>query len=109
MGLFQVMGFHFEADENPYDAQTNAQRALLLMGELLAEAHGDLGLAFAGYNGGAGMMYSPPDQWPAETQVYQYWAGGIYEEAELGFEESPTLLDWLDAGGRTLCQFDNSP
>ncbi len=103
-GLFQVMGLHFEEGEDPYDPDTNAQRGLLVLGDLLASVNGDTGLAFAAYNGGPSVLLMTPAEWPSETQDYQYWASGIYEEAERGLEQSPTLQDWLNAGGSSLCE-----
>lgn len=103
MGLFQVVEIHFEEGEDPYDPETNAYRAMLFLGDLLASVNGDTGLAFAAYNGGPGVLTITPAEWPAETQDYQFWASGIYEEAERQFEESPTLQAWLAAGGSGLC------
>ncbi|NDJ53934.1 MAG: transglycosylase SLT domain-containing protein [Chloroflexi bacterium] len=103
-GLFQVLPLHFtEADGDHFDPATNAHRGLLFFGELLAQANGDYTLAFVGYNGGPSRMFLPPDQWPQETRDYQFWASGIFEEAELGLDSSPTLDAWLNAGGRSLC------
>jgi hypothetical protein len=104
VGLFQVLRFYFEKGEDPFDPDTNARHAMLLLGELLASANGDTGLTFAGYNGGASMLLISPGEWPLETQNYQFWASGIYEEAEMGLEQSPTLQDWLNAGGSLLCE-----
>lgn len=102
-GLFQVMPLHFQAGEDAFEPDTNAGRGMLYLGEMLASANGDTGLAFAAYNGGPSMLYTSPVQWPTETQNYQFWATGIYEDAELGLQESPTLGDWLNAGGYGLC------
>ncbi len=102
-GLFQVMPLHFDPDEDATDPDTNAGRALLFFGEMLATVNGDEGLAFAAYNGGPSVIYASPAQWPQETQDYQFWASGIYEDAELGLSESPTLQAWLEAGGSSLC------
>ena len=104
IGLFQVLPLHFEEGEDPLDPDINAGRALLYLGELLATTNGDPGLSFAAYNGGQSMLYTSPADWPTETQNYQYWASGIYEDAESGLQESPTLADWLDAGGASLCE-----
>lgn len=103
-GLFQVVGLHFADDEDPFDPQTNALRGLSYFAEVYAQANGDLGLALAAYNGGPGLIGVSPADWPDETQAYQFWGSGIYEEAELGLPESPTLQDWLDAGGDVLCE-----
>jgi len=103
MGLFQVMPLHFEEDEAPLDPQINALRGLSFFSEMLASANGDVGLAFAAYNGGQAVFYTSPTEWPAETQYYQYWGSGIYEEAESSLRQSPTLIEWLEAGGAALC------
>ena len=103
-GLFQMVPLYFAAGENPFDPDTSARRALEHFNELLAIVNGDLGLAFATYNGGTSILTLSPAEWPEETQRYQFWAGGIYEEAELGLSESPSLMDWLDNGGIYLCE-----
>jgi hypothetical protein len=51
-GLFQVMPFHFVAGENPQDPDTNAARGLKYFTDRLVQTNGDVGRAFAGYNGG---------------------------------------------------------
>jgi hypothetical protein len=102
-GLFQVVPLHFEEGEDPFDPDVNAGRGLLYFGEMLAAANGDVGLAYAAYNGGPSVLVSSPSDWDSETQNYQYWSSGIYEEAEGGFRESPTLIEWLEAGGASLC------
>lgn len=102
-GLFQVTNEHWQPGDDPFDPQTNAQRALTYFSEMYAESNGDLGKTFAAYNAGPWVIDASPAEWPDETQVYQFWATGIFEEAERGFSESPTLLDWLDAGGSDLC------
>src|SRR5512141_1497922 len=48
MGLFQVMPFHFNAYENPYDPETNALRGLSYLSRSLGNAGGDVRLALAG-------------------------------------------------------------
>ncbi len=103
MGLFQVLALHFEEGEDPFDPDTNAHRGLQYFIEMYALANGDLGLTFAAYNGGPAILEQSPSEWPSETQAYQYWGSGIFEETERGFTESPTLLDWLAAGGESLC------
>lgn len=103
-GLFQVLPLHFAEGEDPFDPETNARRGLEYFAEMLATANGDPGLAFAAYNGGPSVFYASPAEWPRETQDYQFWGSGIYEEAEMNLRESPTLLEWLSAGGASLCQ-----
>lgn len=102
-GLFQVTDDHLQPGDDPFDPETNAQRALTYFGEMYAASNGDLGETFAAYNAGPWVIDSSPSEWPDETQTYQFWATGIFEEAERGFSESPTLLDWLSAGGSNLC------
>jgi hypothetical protein len=103
-GLFQVPAASFEPGEDPFSPETNALRGLTAFTQILANANGDLGLSFAAYNGGPSIFYTSPAEWPKETQLYQYWGGGIYDEAEMGLSESPTLEEWLDKGGSDLCQ-----
>jgi hypothetical protein len=103
VGLFQVLPIHFQAGEDGFNPDTNAGRGLIYLGQQLASVNGDPGLAFAAYNGGPSVITSSPAEWAQETQDYQFWASGIYEEAEMGLVESPTLLAWLDAGGASLC------
>ncbi len=103
-GLFQVPLDRFQPGEDPLSPEANALRGLTTFAQMLASANGDLGLAFAAYNGGPSIFYTSPAQWPKETQVYQYWGGGIYDDAEMGLSESPTLQEWLDKGGHDLCQ-----
>lgn len=102
-GLFQVMPFHFTAGENPLDPETNARRGLSFLADLLEQTQGNSGLAFAGYNGGPGAAFSSMDRWADETQHYFYWSTNIYREAKTA-GGSPTLEEWLDAGGATLCR-----
>ncbi len=103
-GLFQVPADSFQPGEDPLTPETNAMHGLTTFAQMLANANGDLGLSFAAYNGGPSIFYTSPAEWPKETQVYQYWGGGIYDEAEMGLSESPTLQEWLDKGGSDLCQ-----
>jgi hypothetical protein len=102
-GLFQVMPFHFEAGEDMLDVPTNARRGLdYLLGSLdLADGH--VGLALAGYNGGHGVIARGWATWTPETRRYYYWGARIYSEAVSGMAASPTLQEWLDAGGANLC------
>ncbi|MBN2388762.1 MAG: transglycosylase SLT domain-containing protein [Anaerolineales bacterium] len=102
-GLFQVMPYHFAAGENPYDPATNALRGLDYLRRSLATAGGDPRLAFAGYNGGIGVIGRWESSWASETQRYTYWGNGIYAEAASGAESSDRLQEWLSAGGTSLC------
>jgi len=103
-GLFQVMPFHFEAGEDSFEPQTNAARGLAYYAERLVQTNGDIGRAFAGYNGGHVAAAGNWDSWAAETQSYYIWATGLYEDAKAGFAESTTLQRWLSAGGASLCR-----
>lgn len=100
-GLFQVMPFHFAAGEVMQDVETNALRGLTYLKEGLVLANGDVGLALAGYNGGHGVITSRA--FASETQRYYYWGSGIYAEASANTGASPTLAEWLAAGGSALC------
>lgn len=102
-GLFQVMPFHFSAGEDSLDPDTNARRGLNYFAERLVQTGGDVGRAFAGYNGGQRAAASSWEQWHPETQRYYVWTTGIYDEIQQGLDESPTLQRWLQAGGASLC------
>jgi hypothetical protein len=103
MGLFQVMPFHFTAEEAPFEPDTNAARGIAYLAGGLEISSGHAGLALAGYNGGHSVITRSFDEWPHETQRYYRWGSGIYREASAGWESSPTLERWLAAGGRSLC------
>ena len=102
-GLFQVMPFHFEKGEDPFDPDTNARRGLDYLTKGLELSGGHAGLALAGYNGGHGIISRSYEDWPRETQSYYRWGSGIYREASAGWDSSPTLAAWLAAGGQSLC------
>lgn len=103
-GLFQVMPFHFEAHENMQDPNTNAMRGMRYFAERLQQTGGDIGRAFAGYNGGHVAAGTDWNNWAAETQRYFTWSTGIYEEASSGEATSATLQNWMQAGGASLCR-----
>jgi hypothetical protein len=103
-GLFQVMPFHFAAGENSLDPETNAHRGLNYFVERLSQTNGDVGRAFAGYNGGHVAAAASWDQWLPETQRYYVWSTGIYEDILAGEAQSETLQQWLQAGGASLCR-----
>lgn len=103
-GLFQVMPFHFAAGEDSLDPDTNARRGLNYFVERLNQTNGDIGRAFAGYNGGHVAAAASWDQWAAETQRYYRWSTGIYNDIQSGLTESPTVQNWLQAGGASLCR-----
>lgn len=103
LGLFQVPADVFARRDDPFDPATNAELGLQRFTDLYARTNGDLGLTFAAYIGGEDMLGLSPAQWPDPVQSYQFWASGIYEEAEMGLRESPTLIDWYRSGGAGLC------
>lgn len=103
IGLFQVMPFHFAASDLPYDPDTNALRGLIYLKRSLQAANNDARLAFAGYNGGIGVIGRNELLWPAETVRYAYWGSGIYADAVAGLPQSSRLNEWLRAGGSGLC------
>lgn len=103
-GLFQVMPFHFAAGEDSLDPDTNARRGINYFVERLNQTNGDIGRAFAGYNGGHVAAGNSWDQWADETQRYFRWSTGIYEDIQAGRTDSPTLQAWLQAGGASLCR-----
>lgn len=104
MGLFQVMPYHFAAGENAYNPDTNATRGLDYLRRSLKTASGNPRLAFAGYNGGIGVISWSESAWPNQTVRYAYWGSGIYAEASDGSPESLRLQEWLLAGGASLCR-----
>ena len=103
-GLFQVMPFHFQAGEDSLDPATNAQRGLAYFADRLVQTNGDIGRAFAGYNGGHVAAAGSWDAWAAETQRYYVWTTGLLSDLESGQTASPTLEQWLAAGGASLCR-----
>lgn len=103
-GLFQVMPFHFEENEDPLDVETNAARGLSYLAAGLDLAGGRTDLALAGYNGGHGLIGRDPATWPDQAQRYVRWGSGILNDAAQGRSSSPTLQAWLEAGGAQLCQ-----
>lgn len=104
IGLFQVMPFHFTEGKNPWDPEVNARAGLRYLAGALRQARGDVARALAGYNGGHGLIHRPPATWPQETRRYVRWGTGIYQDAIQGRVPSPTLAQWMRAGGQFLCQ-----
>jgi soluble lytic murein transglycosylase-like protein len=103
-GLFQVMPFHFQVGENMLEVLTNGRRGMEYLARGLQLAAGNPGLALAGYNGGHGVINRDPSRWPSETQRYYRWGLRIYEDAAQGHDSSPTIQEWLEAGGWRMCQ-----
>jgi soluble lytic murein transglycosylase-like protein len=104
MGLFQVMPYHFAVSEDPFSPDANAGRGLGYLKQALIAAQGDVRLALAGYNGGIGVITRREADWPAETQRYVYWGGGIFADAVAGKSSSMHIEEWLAAAGRLMCQ-----
>ncbi len=103
MGLFQVMPYHFSQGEDPFSPNTNASRGLDYLSAALEKYNGDVGTALAGYNGGINGASRPQSEWAQETIDYKYWGENIYADAAAGRQSSPTLDEWLAAGGASLC------
>jgi soluble lytic murein transglycosylase-like protein len=104
MGLFQVMPFHFNALENPYNPDTNAARGLAYLAKSLETAGGNPRLAMAGYNGGVGLISRAEWSWPAQTKRYIQYALPIYEDAQSGRDSSDALNEWYEKYGVSLCK-----
>ncbi|MFK7803488.1 MAG: transglycosylase SLT domain-containing protein [Anaerolineae bacterium] len=103
MGLFQVMPFHFQAGEDGFDPDTNALRGMNYLAERLIQTGGEIGHAFAGYNGGHAAAASNWNSWANETQRYYKWTTGVYSDSLNGNRSSDTLEQWIVAGGASLC------
>jgi len=96
-GIFQVMPFHFDEDDDMLDPDTNADKGLAYLALGLERAGGNIELALAGYNGGHSQIGKDSSLWPEETKRYVYWGSGIYAG------DSGRLQEWLEAGGQSLC------
>ncbi len=103
-GLFQVMPFHFQGDENPLDPVTNGKRAMLYLAHVYHRTGGDIGLTLAAYNGGESVLYKDVSRWANETVRYVTWGSTIYQDSLSGKPSSQMLRKWLDAGGSSLCK-----
>jgi len=103
-GLFQVMPFHFQFGENPYNPETNALRGLNYLSNSLITAHGNIRLALAGYNGGIGVIARGEWAWASETIRYVYYGSPIYEDAKAGLTSSSKLEEWYQKYGAGLCK-----
>ncbi len=104
MGLFQVMPFHFQADEDPYQPEVNARRGLDYLARSLNASGGNIRLALAGYNGGIGVITRGEWTWSAQTLRYVYYGAPIYEDARSGAVSSPKLEEWYRRYGAGLCR-----
>ena len=103
MGLFQVMPYHFDDQDNPFDPATNAETGLRYFARSQDLANDEIDRALAGYNGGHGVIDLPTSHWSSETIRYVTWGSGILSDIAAGLEVSPTLEAWLAAGGSHLC------
>ncbi len=103
LGLFQVMPFHFEANDDAFNPQVNAQRGLAYLRQAYDARQGDIRATFASYNGGIQGASQSEAAWPEETLRYAYWGSGIFADARSGNSNSPTLDEWMNAGGASLC------
>jgi soluble lytic murein transglycosylase-like protein len=103
-GLFQVMPYHFNAGEDPYNPETNALRGLNYLSKSLNTARGSVRLALAGYNGGIGVITRGEWTWASETIRYVYYGAPIYEDARMGLASSPKLDEWYQKYGAGLCR-----
>lgn len=103
-GLFQVMPFHFQFGENPYNPETNALRGLNYLSNSLNTARGNVRLALAGYNGGIGVITRGEWTWASETLRYVYYGAPIYEDSRTGLTSSPKLNEWYQKYGAGLCK-----
>ena len=104
IGLFQVMPFHFQAGEDPYQPDTNALRGLGYLKRSLDTAGGNARLALAGYNGGIGVISRGEWSWAAETARYVKYGYPIYEDARSGVTTSASLNEWYGRYGTGLCR-----
>ena len=102
--LFQVMPFHFNFGENPYDPETNALRGLNYLARSLQAGGGSARLALAGYNGGIGVISRSEWLWPSETKRYVLYGAPIYEDARNGATSSTSLSEWHQKYGAGLCR-----
>lgn len=102
LGLFQVMPYHFQFGEMPFNPNTNAKRGLSYLRNSI-DSHLSPRLALAGYNGGISTASKPESLWPKETVRYVYWGENIYQDTLEGNSESIYLNEWLESGGASLC------
>jgi soluble lytic murein transglycosylase-like protein len=103
-GLFQVMPFHFNLGENPFNPDTNALRGTDYLSRSLEAAGGNARLALAGYNGGIGVISRSEATWSSQTHRYVRFGAPIYEDARSGATSSPTLDEWYRQYGAGLCR-----
>jgi hypothetical protein len=104
LGLFQVMPFHFQPDDDPFDPGTNATRGLSYLVRSMASANGNPRLALAGYNGGIGVITRSESGWSAQTRRYVQYGWPIYQQASQATGSSPSLQEWHQNFGAALCR-----
>lgn len=102
MGLFQVMPYHFNDSDSPYNPETNALRGMAYLRQAM-DTYQSIRLSFASYNGGISTAAKPERNWPQETIRYVYWGTNIYQDAIGGKKSSATLDEWMASGGASLC------
>jgi soluble lytic murein transglycosylase-like protein len=103
-GLFQVMPYHFDSNDNPFDPDTNALRGLTYLRHVFDASSHNIEWSLAAYNGGPSLIGLNERIWPAETTRYVFWGSGIYADASHMQPTSQRLNEWLDAGGASLCR-----
>ncbi|MBM3124007.1 MAG: lytic transglycosylase domain-containing protein [Chloroflexi bacterium] len=104
LGLFQVMPFHFQPEDDPFDPGTNALRGLSYLVRSMESAHGNARLALAGYNGGIGVIKRIESDWSAQTRRYVQYGWPIYQQAGQATGSSLSLLEWHQNYGASLCR-----
>lgn len=104
LGLFQVMPFHFQITDNPYNPEVNAKRGLAYLKRALETANGNARLALAGYNGGIGLIERAEWAWPAETKRYVQLGEPIYSAARSGSSSNTAVQNWYVHYGASLCR-----
>ena len=81
VGLFQVMPFHFQTGENPFETNTNALRGMNYLARSMDTARGNVRLALAGYNAGENAVINHKGIPPyAETRTYVQRVLRFYQE-----------------------------
>jgi soluble lytic murein transglycosylase-like protein len=84
MGLLQVMPYHFNAGDDPFDPTDNLRVGIGVFCRLLGEANGDLTRALAAYNGGPRLLGLSPAAWPAESRLLAARVMRHLEDARIG-------------------------
>ncbi len=92
LGLAQVMPFHFDPSQDPFDTQTNLDVGGRVLKNCMVVAGGRFRYAAACYNGGPGALTNPSRYWVAEVAKY-FQRSKIYQEILVG--DTTTLDNWL--------------